>query len=49
MGGRTIYRTLSSKRTRFQIKLGVTDDPTYEWSLEKDESATHILRDCEAI
>jgi hypothetical protein len=25
------------------------DDPTCERCLEKDESATHILRDCEAI
>jgi hypothetical protein len=30
-------------------KLGLTDDPTCKWCLEKDESATHILRDCEAI
>jgi hypothetical protein len=27
----------------------IQDDPTYEWCLEEDESATHILCDCEAI
>jgi hypothetical protein len=47
MGGRTIYRTLSPKRMLF--KLGLTDDPTCERCLEEDESATHILCDCEAI
>jgi hypothetical protein len=47
MGGGTIYRTLSPKRTRFQ--MGFTDDPTCERCLGKDESATHILCDCEAI
>jgi hypothetical protein len=33
------------------FKLGLTDadTPTYERCLENDESATHILRDCEAI
>jgi hypothetical protein len=31
------------------FKLGLTDDPTCERCLEKDESATHILCDCEAI
>jgi hypothetical protein len=31
------------------IKLGLTDDPTCERCLEKDESATHILCDCELI
>jgi hypothetical protein len=30
------------------FKLGLTDDPTCERCLE-DESATHILCDCEAI
>jgi hypothetical protein len=30
-------------------KLGLTDDPICERCLEKDESATDILRDCEAI
>jgi hypothetical protein len=29
--------------------MGLTDDPTCERYLEGDESATHILRDCEAI
>jgi hypothetical protein len=29
------------------FKLGLTDDPTCEQCLEKDESATHILCDCE--
>jgi hypothetical protein len=47
MGGRTIFRTLSPKRTPFQ--LGLTDDPTWELCLEKDESPTHILCDCESI
>jgi hypothetical protein len=30
------------------FKLGLTDDPTCERCLEEDESATHILCDCEA-
>jgi hypothetical protein len=30
-------------------KLGLTDDPTCERCLQEDESATHILCDCEAI
>jgi hypothetical protein len=30
------------------FKLGLTDDPACERCLEKDESATHILCDCEA-
>jgi hypothetical protein len=46
MGGTTIYRTLSCKRTTFQTG---SDCPTCEWCLEKDESATHILCDYEAI
>jgi hypothetical protein len=47
MGGRTTYRALSPKRTPFQI--GLTDDPICERCLEEDESATHILCDCEAV
>jgi hypothetical protein len=31
------------------FKLGLTDDPTCERCLEEDESATHVLRHCEAI
>jgi hypothetical protein len=31
------------------FKLGLTDNPTCERCLEEDESATHILCDCEAI
>jgi hypothetical protein len=31
------------------FKLGLTDDPICERCLEEDESATHILCDCEAI
>jgi hypothetical protein len=31
------------------FKLGLTDDPTCERYLEEDESATHVLYDCEAI
>jgi hypothetical protein len=31
------------------FKLGLTDDPVCERCLEEDESATHILCDCEAI
>jgi hypothetical protein len=31
------------------FKLGLTDDPTRERCLQEDESATHILCDCEAI
>jgi hypothetical protein len=30
------------------FKLGLTDDPTCERCLQEDESATHILCDCEA-
>jgi hypothetical protein len=29
--------------------MGLTDDPTCDRCLEEDESATHILCDCEAI
>jgi hypothetical protein len=29
--------------------MGLTDDPTCERCLEEDESAKHILCDCEAI
>jgi hypothetical protein len=46
MGGRTTYRTLSPKGHLF--KLGLTDDPNCERCLE-DESAIHILCDCEAV
>jgi hypothetical protein len=31
------------------FKMGLTDNPTCEMCLEEDESATHILCDCEAI
>jgi hypothetical protein len=31
------------------LKLGLWDDATCERGLEEDESATHILCDCEAI
>jgi hypothetical protein len=31
------------------FKLGLTDDPTCQRCLQEDESATHILCDCEAI
>jgi hypothetical protein len=31
------------------FRLGLTDNPTCERFLEQDESATHILCDCEAI
>jgi hypothetical protein len=31
------------------FKLGLTNDPICERCLEKDESATHILYDCEAV
>jgi hypothetical protein len=31
------------------LKLGLTDDPICERCLEDDESATHILCDCEAV
>jgi hypothetical protein len=34
---------------RHLFKLGLTDDSTCERCLQEDESATHILRDCEAI
>jgi hypothetical protein len=32
-----------------EIKMGLTQSPTSERCLGKDESATHILCDCEAI
>jgi hypothetical protein len=44
MGGRTTYWTLSPKRTPFQTGT----NRTCERCLEEDESATHILCDCEA-
>jgi hypothetical protein len=47
MGGRTTYRTLSPKRTPFQ--LGLINDPICERCQEEDESATHILCDYEAV
>jgi hypothetical protein len=47
MGGRTTYGTLSPKEHLF--KLGLTDDPICERCLEENESATHILCDCEAV
>jgi hypothetical protein len=31
------------------FKLGLTDDPICERCLEEDESATHILCDCDAV
>jgi hypothetical protein len=31
------------------FKVGLTDDPICEKYLEEDETATHILCDCEAI
>jgi hypothetical protein len=31
------------------FKLGLTDDPICERCLKEDESATHILCDCEAV
>jgi hypothetical protein len=31
------------------FKLGLTNSPICERCLEKEESATHILHDCEAI
>jgi hypothetical protein len=31
------------------FKLGLIDDPNCERCLEEDESATHILCDCEAV
>jgi hypothetical protein len=31
------------------FKMGLTNSPTCERRLEKDESVTHILCDCEAI
>jgi hypothetical protein len=36
-------------RKEHLFKLGLTDYPTCERCLEDDESATHILCDCEAI
>jgi hypothetical protein len=47
VGDRTTPMTLSLERHLF--KMGLTNSPTCERCLEKDESATHILCDCEAI
>jgi hypothetical protein len=47
LGGRTTYKTLSLNGRFF--KLGLNDDPICERCLEEDESATHILCDCEAV
>jgi hypothetical protein len=47
MDSGTVYRTVLSKGTPF--KLGLMDDPTCERCLGEDESATHVLCDCEAI
>jgi hypothetical protein len=59
--GKGIYiRTLCQKNKGFVeikqshlngylFKLGQTDDCTSERCLEEDESATHVLYDCEAI
>jgi hypothetical protein len=46
MDGTTTYRTLSPKGTPFQTEI---DKKTCERCLEEDESATHILCDCEVI
>jgi hypothetical protein len=34
---------------RHHFKLGLTYDPIFERCLEEDESATHVLCDCEAV
>jgi hypothetical protein len=47
VGDSTTYRTLSPERNTF--KMGLTNNPTCESCLEKDESATHILCDCESV
>jgi hypothetical protein len=47
MGGSTTYMTLSLRQTLF--KLGLINDPICERCLEEDESATHILCNCEAV
>jgi hypothetical protein len=40
---------LVGRGTGHLFKMGLTDDPTCEKCLQEDESATHILCDCEAI
>jgi hypothetical protein len=47
VGGRTMYRTLSPKRTPF--KTGLTDSTVCIRCLEEDETATHFLCKCQAI
>jgi hypothetical protein len=47
MDGGNFYRNLSPKGTSF--KLGLAAGATCETCLEEDESATHVLYDCEAI
>jgi hypothetical protein len=42
-------RWIATFRSNMLPQLGLTDDPTCERCLEEDESATHILCDCEAI
>jgi hypothetical protein len=45
MGGRTTSRTLPPKG---HLRLGLVTSPRCERCLEKEESATHILFDCQA-
>jgi hypothetical protein len=47
MGGRALSGHCHLKEHLF--KLGLTNDSICEWCLEEDESATHILCDCEAV
>jgi hypothetical protein len=47
MDSGAIHRTLSSKGHLFEMEL--MNDPICERCLEADESATHVLCDCEAI
>jgi hypothetical protein len=47
VGDRIRYRTLSPERGPFN--LGLTNNPIYERCLNKDEAASHIPYDCEAL
>jgi hypothetical protein len=47
LAGRTIHKKPSPEGTPFQT--GIDGWPTCERCLEEDESATHILCDCEVV
>jgi hypothetical protein len=44
----SLRKRVTGLLTGHLLKMGLTNSPTCERCLEKDESATHILCDCEA-